>query len=75
MAYRGVVQKFEVVFEPEEGGGYHVSCPALKGCHSFGRTKQEARDKIAEAIELWLETAAELDLPIPEREIVEVGGG
>lgn len=48
-------------------------CPALKGCHSFGGTKEEAREKIAEAIELWLETAAELNLPIPEREIVEVG--
>jgi predicted RNase H-like HicB family nuclease len=59
MAHRDVVHKFEVVFEPEEEGGYHVYCPALKGCHSFGRTKEEAREKIAEAIELWLETAGE----------------
>jgi len=63
MAYRSVVQRFEVVFEPEEEGGYHVSCPALKGCHSFGRTKEEARQKIAQAIQLWLESAAEPHLP------------
>src|SRR3990170_2228304 len=69
---RSVAQRFEVLFEPEEGGGYHVYWPAVKGCHSFGRTSEAARGNIAEAIELWLESAAELHVPVPEREIVEV---
>ena len=63
---------FEVVFEPEEAGGYHVYAPSLKGCHSYGATKEEARCNIAEAIELWLESAKELGLKIPERETIEV---
>jgi predicted RNase H-like HicB family nuclease len=63
---------FEIVYEPEAGGGYHVLCPALKGCHSYGRTKAEARRNISEAIELWLETAAEIGIPLPERETVAV---
>ena len=72
MTQRANVGKFEVVFEPEEEGGYHVFCPLLKGCHSFGETKNEARKNIAEAIQLWLETAEELGLAIPEHEVVEV---
>ncbi len=67
-----LVESFEVVLEPEDEGGYHVYAPSLKGCHSYGETKQEARKNIAEAIELWLESAEELGLSIPEHEVVEV---
>lgn len=66
------IQNFEVILEPEEDGGYHVCCPALKCCHTFGGTKEEALEKIKEAIELWLESARELGIEIPERETVSV---
>lgn len=72
MAQRGRVGRFEVIFEPEEEGGYHVFCALLKGCHSYGKTREEARKNIAEAIELWLESADDLGLSIPEHEVVEV---
>ena len=39
--------------------GYAVSCPALPGCWSQGRTREEARANIREAIRLWLEVAEE----------------
>lgn len=63
MAQRSRIDRFEVIFEPEEEGGYHAFCPLLKGCHSYGATEDEARANIAEAIELWLESAAELGVP------------
>ena len=72
MTKREVVQRFEVIFEPEEEGGYHVYVPTLKGCHSYGATREEARKNIIEAIELWLESARELGLAIADREMVEV---
>ena len=72
MEQRGLIQNFEVVLEPEDEGGYHVFCPALKGCHSYGATKEEALEKIKEAIELWLESARELGIKLPEREIISV---
>ncbi len=72
MAKREVVQTFEAVFEPDEDGGTHVYVPALKGCHSWGDTREEARAHIVEAIELWLESAREKGIPIPDRETVEV---
>jgi len=55
MAKRELVQRFEVVFELDEDG-FHVCVPALTGCHSWGATRDEARNQIREAIELWLET-------------------
>ena len=41
-----------VLIESEEG--FSVSCPALKGCHSQGKTKAEALDNIRDAIREWL---------------------
>ena len=72
MKKKTMVERFEVVLEPEEEGGYHVYAPSLKGCHSCGSTKEEALGNIAEAIALWLESARELGIPIPERDIVKV---
>ena len=45
--------KFRVVLV-ESDEGYAVSCPALRGCHSQGKTKQEALQNIRDAIQEWL---------------------
>jgi predicted RNase H-like HicB family nuclease len=43
--------KFTVYIERDPGeGGYIVSCPAIKGCHSQGETMGEALVNIREAI-------------------------
>jgi predicted RNase H-like HicB family nuclease len=47
--------RFQVCFEPEEDGGYHAYVPALPGCHSYGRTIEEAERNIKEAILLYLD--------------------
>lgn len=75
MRKKATVQSFEVVFEPEKGDGYHVYTPSLKGCHSYGSTKAEALRNITEAIELWLESAKELGIRIPDRDTVTVTVG
>ncbi|MBM2831860.1 MAG: hypothetical protein HW414_912 [Dehalococcoidia bacterium] len=69
---KSAVESFEVVLESEEEGGYHVYTPSLKGCHSYGATREEALRNIAEAIALWLESARELGIAIPERDSVTV---
>ena len=72
MLKKATVESFEIVLESEEGGGYHVYTPSLKGCHSYGSTREEAIKNITEAIALWLESARELGIPIPERDTVTV---
>lgn len=47
--------KFMVELEPGEDGWIVVSCPSLPGCHSQGRTREEALARIEEAILGWLE--------------------
>ena len=44
------------MFEEDEDGWIVASVPALKGCHSQGKTRDEALENIREAIDLWLES-------------------
>ena len=56
-------------------GMYVVEVPALPGCISQGRTRQEALANITEAIEGYLESLERHGEPIPPpvtEEIVEV---
>ena len=48
-------QKFLVVIEEDEDGGYVGSVPNLPGCHSQGDTLDELMKNMKEAIELCLE--------------------
>ncbi len=45
---------FTVVVEPD-GDAFHAFVPALRGCHTFGDTVDEAMDQIREAIALHIE--------------------
>lgn len=46
---------FKVFLEPDETGGYVITCPSLPGCYSQGETVEEALENIKEAILLCLE--------------------
>ena len=47
-------------FEIEkEGMAYHTWCPELPGCHTHGKTIQEAMTNLKDAINLYLETILE----------------
>ena len=60
------VYDFKVILEPDETGGYVVSCPSLPGCHSQGDTVEEALANIKEAIDLCIEDMAERGEEIPD---------
>ncbi|MCI0541892.1 MAG: type II toxin-antitoxin system HicB family antitoxin [Verrucomicrobiales bacterium] len=51
-----MTRNYTVILQQEPAGGYHVFCPALRGCHSEGETIEEAKQNITEAIELYLES-------------------
>ena len=55
------VYDFKVLLEPDETGGYVVSCPSLPGCYTQGDTVSEALDNIKEAVllcheDLWAQS-------------------
>jgi len=51
------VTSYTVLFTPAEEGGYTATVPTLAGCISEGDSFEEAKRNIAEAIELYIETA------------------
>ena len=54
--------KFNVTMERDEDGVWVTECPAIPGCVSQGKTRQQALDNIEEAIALCLEVRAEKGL-------------
>ena len=50
----------------EDGGGYMIEIPLLKGCMSDGETILEALENIKEAKMEWFVYMLENNLPIPE---------
>lgn len=44
-----------LLIEADEDGIYIVSCPVFKGCHSYGKTIDEAIENIKEVIEMCME--------------------
>ena len=64
-----------VVFERDEDGWEVASCPTLPGCHSQGRTRDEALANIREAIRGYLASMREHGAPLPassEFQVLEV---
>ena len=57
--------KLLVVFGTDEDGWEAASCPTLPGCHSQGRTRDEALDNIRWAIRGYLASLREREAPIP----------
>jgi antitoxin HicB len=50
----------------EDGGGYLIEFPDLPGCMSDGETEEEAILMGKDAVFAWIETAKELNRPIPQ---------
>ena len=59
-----------VILEREQDGGFHVFCPALKGCHSQGDSLDEAVANIREAIEAYLQSLEAHGDPIPREDLL-----
>ena len=70
--------RYRVYLEHDEDGMFVVSCPALPGCVSQGRTRSEAIENIREAIEGYLKSLRKHGEPVPPsvfEAVIEVPGG
>lgn len=53
------VLNFKTIIEQDEDGYFVASVPSVPGCHSQGKTYEEAVKNVKEALELALEVAKE----------------
>jgi len=60
--------QYDVVFEPQEDGGFTAYVPDLPGCISEGETLEEATAMIQEAMALYLESRHERGWALPKVE-------
>jgi antitoxin HicB len=60
--------EFDVVFEPQDEGGYTAYVPDLPGCVSEGDTLEEATAMIQEAMALYFDARRERGWALPKIE-------
>ena len=58
-------QTFRIIIEPDSKG-FHGYVPALRGCHTWGKSISETKKHLREAMELYIECLLESNEPIPE---------
>lgn len=56
---------YRILLKEEPEGGFTVIVPSLQGCITYGSTLEEAKANAKEAIELYIESLKEDQLPIP----------
>lgn len=61
---------YTVLFEPAEEGGYVAFCPALPGLVTEGDPYEEARERVTEAIEGYVESLIKDGEPIPPDKVI-----
>jgi len=63
---------YRIIIEPDEGGTFHAYVPALTGCHTWGKTLEEARVNIRDAIDVYLRSLRADGERIPEDHGIEI---
>ena len=58
-------REFTIVIEQDEDGIYVASVPELEGCHTQAKTLDELRERVNEAIQLYLEVESEIVEAVP----------
>jgi antitoxin HicB len=61
-----LMRTYTIVVEPEEGGGYYVTVPALPGCFTRGSTVEERQERAVEAIGVHIAGLRADGEPVPE---------
>jgi predicted RNase H-like HicB family nuclease len=61
------MKKYRAIFERDaESGAWLARVPSVRGCHTYGRTLEQARGRLREALALWV---ARPDQAVIEEEI------
>ena len=55
---------YRIILEPD-AGGYHAYVPALRGCHTWGKTIVDARKMVRDAIDVYIRSLVADGEPVP----------
>ena len=55
------MKRYTVRYERDEGGWWVATVPRIRGCHTQGRTLDQARRRIREAMALFIDNAERVD--------------
>lgn len=69
---RTLTYNFPVIIERDEDGFFVADCPDLAGCHTQGKTYEEALERIEDAIKLNLEILKEEKSDIPKSQPISL---
>ena len=58
-------KEFTIIIEQDEDGIYVATVPELEGCHTQAKTLDELRERIKEAIQLYLEVELSIVEEVP----------
>ncbi|MGH3034945.1 MAG: type II toxin-antitoxin system HicB family antitoxin [Gaiellaceae bacterium] len=53
---------YRVILERDESGAWIAWVPRVRGCHTYGRTLEQARRRVREALGLWIDDANAAEL-------------
>ena len=65
-------QRYTVTYVEDEDGYIGASVPSLPGCHSQGRSREEARRNIREAMQGYLASLEYRGVPLPKEDVEHV---
>ena len=57
-----VKRQYHAVFERDESGAWTARVPSVRGCHTYGRTLDQARRRLREALALWVDEPDKAEL-------------
>src|SRR3989475_12023520 len=49
------MKRYTAIFERDESGSWLARIPSIRGCHTYGRTLEQARTRLREALGLWID--------------------
>ena len=62
---------YRIIIEPDENNTYHAYVPALRGCHTWGESIEEARENIRDAIDVYVQSLIADGEEIPQDKSLE----
>ena len=62
------IYTFRIIIEPDGKNAFHGYVPSLRGCHTCGKTIEETKGNLKEAIKCHIQGLRKDHEPIPQEE-------